>query len=660
MLSKATINRIKLASFPELAYRLGSLYQSIIADGLSCVFRPRYNFELNRDLQFQVTKASLKQITNSYLKSNSYNYFNHRIDNILSLERWRKDYKNGIESPKKFAFLLKKQKFSQIGDIKYVNELSRFHHFPILAVRVVLFYDKEALHVIQQHLLDWVEQNPYLNSINWKSGIEVAIRSINWIYTYRLLDKFGQLPQGLEATFNKVLELHFHFLRKHLSQYSSANNHLVAELMGLVVIGSYFNFKKSDYYLKKYLKMLLDQLEAQVSEDGFSTEQATGYQAEVFDFFLVALSAAGQGGQGVPDWAWQKLVKMVDFLGILRNETGYTIGLGDADNGKLLFPFNDSSFDLYGSILISGSILSRTGSWLGKSEKFDLRNYLIFGEEGYHLFKQLFSKIKSGKAKSQVSKMTKSQLFEQAGYFIFRENNSKLLFDVGPIGMGALAAHGHSDLLSFVLEVNNTPFLVDSGTYQYHSRLKKWRDYFKGARAHNTISINGLDQAESSGRMMWVKKPDIKIKSYKLDGRKIECEAEHNGFVKQSIPVIHNRKIVYDKGTYQYQIYDKLFVQNGVGEESFKCQFYLHFHPNLAKAELIKELLVLKSKEGKTVEISNPLFTQAKLSKGDLEPINGWYSCLFDQKEKAIYLQLDIDYNQTLEFMTNIDFRRAL
>ena len=61
-------------------------------------------------------------------------------------------------------------------------------------------------------------------------------------------------------------------------------------------------------------------------------------------------------------------------------------------------------------------------------------------------------------------------------------------------GMPPLYNHGHADALSITLSVGGKETLVDPGTYRYNGE-PEFRKYFKGTRAHNTVTIDGLDQA---------------------------------------------------------------------------------------------------------------------------------------------------------------------
>ena len=64
-----------------------------------------------------------------------------------------------------------------------------------------------------------------------------------------------------------------------------------------------------------------------------------------------------------------------------------------------------------------------------------------------------------------------------------------MLMDAGPIGDGG---HGHYDQLSIELYADGRSLVVDPGRYTYADT--SWRHWFKGSAAHNTVTVDGLDQ----------------------------------------------------------------------------------------------------------------------------------------------------------------------
>src|SRR6185503_15998390 len=95
--------------------------------------------------------------------------------------------------------------------------------------------------------------------------------------------------------------------------------------------------------------------------------------------------------------------------------------------------------------------------------------------------------------------------YPSAGYLIQRSGwgrlDSHLVFDCGGLGM-LTGGHAHADALSVTLFSGGRELLVDPGTCVYNC-APEWRDYFRSTRAHNTVTIDGQDQAERGGTFRW-------------------------------------------------------------------------------------------------------------------------------------------------------------
>ena len=76
--------------------------------------------------------------------------------------------------------------------------------------------------------------------------------------------------------------------------------------------------------------------------------------------------------------------------------------------------------------------------------------------------------------------------------------------DAGPFG-ALHSGHSHSDTLSIIVRSGDEEILIDPGTYTYTGE-PEWRDWFRGSSAHNTIRIDGLDQA-TIGRALSLDRP---------------------------------------------------------------------------------------------------------------------------------------------------------
>ena len=62
------------------------------------------------------------------------------------------------------------------------------------------------------------------------------------------------------------------------------------------------------------------------------------------------------------------------------------------------------------------------------------------------------------------------------------------------MGPDHLPAHGHCSLFSYELSIAGQRLVVDSGVDEYEPG--PWRDYWRSTRAHNTVIVDGAEQAE--------------------------------------------------------------------------------------------------------------------------------------------------------------------
>ena len=84
-----------------------------------------------------------------------------------------------------------------------------------------------------------------------------------------------------------------------------------------------------------------------------------------------------------------------------------------------------------------------------------------------------------------------------SGYFRIGDVNDALIIDAGLCCPDELPAHAHCDVLSFELSLSGSRVIVDSGVYSYQEL--KWRNMFRSTSSHNTIKVDGLEQAEIWG-----------------------------------------------------------------------------------------------------------------------------------------------------------------
>src|SRR6266852_2269858 len=95
---------------------------------------------------------------------------------------WHLDAEHGKRSPISPWFRIPYLDFEQVGDSKITWELNRHQHLVVLAKAYRLTGEVCYARELFQQWYHWQEKNPYGVGINWSSSLEVAFRSLSWIW----------------------------------------------------------------------------------------------------------------------------------------------------------------------------------------------------------------------------------------------------------------------------------------------------------------------------------------------------------------------------------------------------------------------------------------------------------------------------------------------
>src|SRR5215468_6115217 len=100
---------------------------------------------------------------------------------------WHLDAVHQKRGPNKPAFRIKYLDFAEVGDSKITWELNRHQHLVTLAKAYRLTGDSRFVREIVAQWTAWHAANPYPVGVNWASSLEVAFRSLSWIWIYYLI-----------------------------------------------------------------------------------------------------------------------------------------------------------------------------------------------------------------------------------------------------------------------------------------------------------------------------------------------------------------------------------------------------------------------------------------------------------------------------------------
>lgn len=449
---------------------------------------------------------------------------------------WRRDYATGRETVPVYFRRVPYLDVAQAGDHKTIWELSRHQHLVLLAQAYLFTTRQEFLAEIVAQLEDWLEQNPFQRGMNWTSALEVAFRALSWIWVLHLVgDRF-------EAAFRRrlleALYRHGLHLEVNLSFYFSPNTHLLGEAVALHAIGYLFpQFPGAGKWRKLGADVVRKELDRQVLADGSYFELSTYYHVYAVDMFLFHAVLAGDREYSEP------LTRMAAFLDAVLGISGILPLIGDDDGGRFFHPYGPR--DRYGL-----ATLAACGVFLGRPEW--IRDERDLAEQALWWI---------GKAPVGGVVSRESKRFEASGLVVMAAHDVQVIVDAGGFGPGR-AGHSHADALSMVVRAGQEEILIDPGTYTYVAD-PVWRDRFRGTAAHNSVRVNGLDQAIPSGPFAWQSRPVVKVLEWETsvarDMLTAMCEYRD---------VVHRRKIVFDKRALWVMVLDEVEAGEQAGKNA--------------------------------------------------------------------------------------------
>jgi hypothetical protein len=482
-------------------------------------------------------------------------------------------------------------------------------------------------------LESWFEQCPYPLGPNWTSSLEHAVRLLNWSVAWQLLGEAdsplfaGANGQDFRRRWLDSIYQHCHFIAGHFSKYSSANNHLLGEYMGLFAGALMWPcWDESARWLETARAGLEEEALKQNAPDGVNREQAIWYQHEVADMMMLCGLAGRANGVEFPMEYWKRLESMLEFVAVLMDVGGNVPMIGDADDAVMVRFSREPDFNVYRSLLASGAVLFGRPDFARKAGGYDDKSKWLLGDEAEAEFNRLA-------AIHPAPGIGQKQSFLEGGYYILGDRfdtpeEVRIVVDAGPLGYLSIAAHGHADALAFTLSASGHEILIDPGTYAYHTQ-KKWRDYFRGTSAHNTVRVDGVDQSVIGGNFMWLKHAKARCEAWECDAGKDFFEGSHDGYERLSDPVTHRRSIEFDKKSHVIRVADTLTCK-----EPHRVEIFWHF----------AEIYQVQAKDNEiTAHCGNQVTVMAMpgcdwspvVNSGQEDPPMGWIARCFDQKRHS-------------------------
>ncbi len=251
------------------------------------------------------------------------------------------------------------------ADARVIWEINRWAEMVRLAMHGWVNEDVGAIRRAQEWLADWVEKNPLGQGVNWTSALEGGLRLINFCWFDALVSRMGdgdsEIGERQRGLAEVIVPAHVWWLRRYLSFGSSANNHRLGELTGLLMaVKRWPELERIAGAADELWSEIAECVLAQFAEDGGNREQALHYHLFAFEMALHACRAMNVSDGPV----MERLQRAAEFFARMSHPQE-PWDYGDSDDAQIVpLTMNRGKAVAEWSGWINGDA-SAIGYWLG-------------------------------------------------------------------------------------------------------------------------------------------------------------------------------------------------------------------------------------------------------------------------------------------------------
>ncbi len=411
--------------------------------------------------------------------------FGWREVSVGTPPQWHRDAAAAVCIPSKaLAHQLNHRSLPSGADVRTIWETNRWSELVRIAMHDWVNGDLNAIRVSLDWLKDWCDNNPVGFGINWTSPLEVGLRLINFTWFDTLADRSLRALQrdepDLAATLDalrqdhrilaeRIVPAHAAWVWRYKSFGSSANNHLLGELVGLLhAVKRWPDLEKhttsADTLWQEISRCILDQF----ATDGGNKEQALHYHLFAWE---MAWHAARLMRFTVGP-ALERLHQAAVFFTHVAHD-GEQWEYGDNDDAQIIPLYHDRAHGV-----------EEWRSWmLGQPEGQSLNYWL--------------------QSPPLLNIPSSDWIAPESGMAVATDGAWKLRLDASPLGFGAMAAHGHGDALHISLWDGPEALLIDPGTGGYFG-MKEERAALAAWGSHNGPQpAEGYQSPRRMGTFLW-------------------------------------------------------------------------------------------------------------------------------------------------------------
>ncbi|MCK5116097.1 MAG: heparinase II/III-family protein [Candidatus Aegiribacteria sp.] len=494
------------------------------------------------------------------------------------------------------------------GDCLFPCELSRLQFFPPL-MSYINFGD--SVKSIEDYIVsvtdNWVRENPFGYGIHWRIHMESALRALSLFSILPFLSPSGQ--QSLQHLY--ILCINFVGWERIRKAPKKKHNHYIIELICFLICSMILKGPGIEKTRNIALSAMLEQIDHQFGNDGISIECSISYHRLtieallLLDLALVSFNNSNHHIREIRVRLAELLPKAIGFISDYIKCFGKSVQFGDSCDGRIMF-FGDYY------------------NWDPLDHRYILTLSKIVGIT-----------IPESNSADWIS------VYYNAGY---------AFCSCGRIGVCAcnsepssgVSGHNHMDKLSWVMSVEGESVFVDPGTGMYNSTLSL-RNYFRATASHNTILIDGEEQAifDQLRSFSEVKEIDCSIEVHDPGEGSFSILMKHTGYTRINDLGAIKRTIIIEPEYVHV-------IDSFEGSSSHEVSFGYLLHPNLKVTQTQDGHVIIHGKDFSLL-LENPTGMCLSISKR-------WYSDSYGSMVKTNR----ITYSGTIEFPATIEHTHKL
>lgn len=505
------------------------------------------------------------------------------------------------------------------SDPKWIWELNRLQHLPLLAQAWLFTGAALYAETAFAQLDSWLDQNPVGTGIAWRGAFEPGIRVISIALAVQGLRTSPALTTARYQRLVHMLDATARYCWRARSRFSSANNHVIGELTGMVTVCLLFpEVAVSERVLARAVAALTREADSLILPDGAGAEQSVSYQifaVELLAVVAVLLRLHGvQGASGI----FSAIDRSATYLALLVGAEDPDPRYGDDDDSFAVRLGPEPKRTIRQHLGIVAAITAN-----GSAAKYGVNTLTA----AWYADVLRTHQASAGVVTPHVDDGP-SGYAPNGGLVVLRSGRRRITMDVGPLGYLSTAAHGHADALAVTVSADGHDLVVDPGTASFY-RNRAAREAHRSTRMHATVCVDGLSQSQPGGPFYWRRRATTTVHS-------VDCvtgviDAEHDGYCRLTDPVRHRRWLIARPGDPAMLVVD---LVTGRSEHEVVVSWPLH--PSLGVTPVPSGHLITRGHSPVMgIFYAATAFTENEQVRGDRVSNLGWFSDRLESRTPA-------------------------